>query len=271
MAMQIGFTAQNPPKNTVKDPPSAPQKSTAPRPSVVRVRFEDGPSLSYYNDLFDLKVGDLVYVDGEKKNRLGRVSEVSHGFKIRRSEYQRVLCVVDREVRGRFFLSPSHLLTFERGAFERERARLWLCGPKNEDEEELVGYGDEVIGIAEFPRRAEDAVVERGERYFEEGRVHYLSLDGTHGYALVCGTEYYEVEFEFSFEEGLLSKLVCSCPCLGICKHEVAAVFSLLEVLGHIRHNYAEEYEKSGCFAAVDRERLLSLALEDKEKGSITF
>ena len=35
------------------------------RKSVVRVLFESGINLTYYNDLFDLHYGDIVYVKGK--------------------------------------------------------------------------------------------------------------------------------------------------------------------------------------------------------------
>ena len=57
--------------------------AVAPRKSVVQVRFPGkGMALSYYNDLFDLKLGDLVYVDGKLEGQLGRVVEINYNFKI---------------------------------------------------------------------------------------------------------------------------------------------------------------------------------------------
>ena len=42
------------------------QKITIPKKSLVKVRFpEKGMALTYYNDQFDLKIGDRVYVDGK--------------------------------------------------------------------------------------------------------------------------------------------------------------------------------------------------------------
>ena len=64
MAFKIGFMAERSEKK-----PEAPgvgkQQCIAPRKSVVQVAFPGrGASLAYYNDLFDLHVGDIVYVDG---------------------------------------------------------------------------------------------------------------------------------------------------------------------------------------------------------------
>lgn len=270
MALQIGFTAQNVQKAPEEKEIAATPRAAAPRASLVRVRFEDGPSHTYYNDSFDLQVADFVYVEGARANQLGRITEVGYDFKIRRSEYQRVLFVVEREVHGKFYLTPSHFISFKEGSFSPERARLWLLGPQDE-EQPLVGHSQQAVSVVEFPALAGEAVMERGESYYEQGRVHYLSLCGTRGYALVCGSEYYEVEFSFSVETGLLSDVLCTCPCVGICKHEVATVHSLLEILGHVHRHYGNEYKKSGSFVAVEKSRFLSLALENKESGSITF
>ena len=63
------------------------QRTIVPRKSLVQVRFPGkGMALSYYNDLFDLKPGDLVYVDGKLEGQLGRVVEISYNFKIKLSD-----------------------------------------------------------------------------------------------------------------------------------------------------------------------------------------
>ena len=54
------------------------QRSIVPKKSVVQVRFPGkGVALAYYNDQFDLHLGDLVYVDGKLEGQLGRVVEIS--------------------------------------------------------------------------------------------------------------------------------------------------------------------------------------------------
>ena len=59
-----------------------------PKKSVVQVYFPSrGMNLAYYNDSFDLKVGDLVYVDGKLEGHRGQVTEVNYSFKIKLSDY----------------------------------------------------------------------------------------------------------------------------------------------------------------------------------------
>ena len=64
------------------------QRTLAPRKSVVQVSFPGrGGALTYYNDQFDLKVGDRVYVEGKLEGQLGYVAAVNYSFKIKLSEY----------------------------------------------------------------------------------------------------------------------------------------------------------------------------------------
>lgn len=46
---------------------------------------------AYYNDSFDLKVGDFVYVEGKLEGYRGQVTEVNYSFKIKPSDYKKVI------------------------------------------------------------------------------------------------------------------------------------------------------------------------------------
>ena len=62
-------------------------KTIVPRKSLVQVRFPGkGMALTYFNDLFDLKVGDRVYVDGKLEGQLGHVVDVSYNFEVKISD-----------------------------------------------------------------------------------------------------------------------------------------------------------------------------------------
>jgi uncharacterized Zn finger protein len=83
----------------------------------------------------------------------------------------------------------------------------------------------------------------------------------------VEGEYAYEVEFDFS--NGIISNLVCACPCGYNCKHEVAAMIQLKEALDLIEKHYADlhcEY-----FAAVVKSDLFRFAIDSKETGSFTI
>ena len=77
----IGFNTRQPEDNTrIGNAPLTAVPNT-PRKSVVRIYFpERNMSLSYYNDLFDLHCGDIVYVDGKLEGLQGKVIDVNYSF-----------------------------------------------------------------------------------------------------------------------------------------------------------------------------------------------
>lgn len=72
-------------------------------------------TLSYYNDAFDLHRGDIVYVDGKLEGLRGQVVDVTYSFKIKLSDYKRVISVADATVKGEFHFAGSHFVTFDQG------------------------------------------------------------------------------------------------------------------------------------------------------------
>lgn len=270
MAFKIGFSAESPESNS-PEPARIPLDTPAPRKSVVQVSFPGrNPALAYYNDQFDLHRGDLVYVDGRLEGILGRVVEVNYNFKIKLSEYKRVIAVVDTSVSGRFFMAGSHFITFDPAALPADQIVRWFKSPMKEDDEFVNGSDDTAFPLDNLTNmKVSSAIAERGQNYYLENRVKYLCIDGTHGYAIVMGTEAYEVEFVY--QDGMISKLVCSCFCSYSCKHEFAAMLQLREALEMIRKNYEPEYKNTGYFAAVSKETLFAFAIEGKETGSFTL
>jgi hypothetical protein len=60
-------------------------------------------------------------VDGELKGISGRVEEVCLNFKIRPSEYKRIVAVADTEVRGELYLVGSRFVSFDRDTIPYEK------------------------------------------------------------------------------------------------------------------------------------------------------
>ena len=242
-----------------------------PKKSVVQVRFPGRSStLAYYNDMFDLHPGDLVYVDGKLEGKQGRVIEINYNFKIKISEYKRVTAVVDTDVKGKFYYAGSHFVTFDSDVIPAHKVAAWFKAPAKEDDEFISGNDDSSFCMEKLGEmKVSAAVAERGNDYYLDNKVRYISVDGTHGYAIVEGSEAYEVEFEYC--NGAISNLVCSCFCSYNCKHEVAAMLQLRETLDVIEKHYAAQYEDSGYFAAVLKGTLFSFAVDGKETGSFTL
>lgn len=270
MAFKIGFAAEQPQTKT-ESTYIAPQRTIAPRKSVVQVRFPDrGTTLAYYNDQFDLHCGDIVFVDGKLEGLRGRVVDVNYNFKIKISEYKRVIAVADTEVHGQFHMAGSHFVTFNSAALPSNKVATWYIAPPKEEDEYVSGTDDSSFRLDDLKGfKVSESVADRGHEYYMENKVVYICIDGTSGYAIVKGSSPYEVEFTYS--DGEISGLVCSCSCSYNCKHEVAAMLQLRETLELIEKYYADEYECTGYFAAVNKGTLFAFAIDGKDVGSFTL
>lgn len=270
MAFQMGFAADNEASTERKEAQGYEPVVQEPRRSVVQVYFEDRKmTLSYYNDLFDLKRSDIVYVDGKLEGLRGRVVSVNYNFKIKLSDYQKVIAVADTSVRGTLYMAGSHFVSFDRSVIPREKIARWFLPPVKPEDEYVSGNDGTAFALhhpEDMKMRWE--TVERGRLYYQDNKIKYLCLDNGKGYAIVEGSKAYEVEFEYDACEDIVTKLTCSCYCDSHCKHEFAVMLQLQEILHWINENYNEEYEKSRYFAALGDEGLCCYALR-KERGSI--
>ena len=233
------------------------------RASVVDIRFESGRKLSYYNDKFDLHIGDIVYVDGKLEGQRGRVVDINYNFRIKLSDYKKVISVVDTNVSGKFYTAGSHSVAFNSSVIPKEKIKLWFMAPQNDEDVVISGNDDSFFYLDDIDNMGvSETVSNRGGLYFIENKVPYIEINGTKGYAIVEGTRPYEVEFKY--EDGKISNLTCDCFCTYKCKHEVAAMFQLKEIMDNIKKYYFEEYSQSGYFAAIRTATLFALAIDGK-------
>lgn len=242
-----------------------------PRRSLVQILFPGkGMALTYYNDQFDLKPGDRVYVDGKLEGLLGRVMEINYNFKIKISDYKKVITVVDTDVSGEFHIAGSHFVTFDASALPAEKIKLWFKAPEKEEDEFASSSDDSSFMLDNLNGiNITGAIAERGHNYYMENRVRYLCLDGYKGFAIVEGSQSYIVEFHY--RNGEISNLICDCPCACTCKHEFATMLQLREALELIEKHYSAEYARTGYFAAITKGSLFSFAIVDKETGRFTL
>ena len=271
MKFKIGFSAESEAEREenriIRETETAPE----PKKSVVEVYFSDRDrAYAYYNDRFDLKKGDLVYVDGKLEGLLGRVTEVNYNFKINLSYYKRVISFVDTKVNGRFFVENSKLVSFDPLSLPSKKVKNWFFPPKSDEDDFVSGYDDCKIYINEFETAGfSSEVCSSGVLCFAQNRVVYLSVENGRGYAIVKGYHTYEVEFEY--EDGNIGNLTCSCFCAGKCKHEFAVLLLLRELVKIIEKRYKNEFEKTGFFAAIDKNEMLKFTLCGNDKNSIVF
>lgn len=270
MKRPIGFCVQpEAPEAEVHAPAAQPE--TAAVPSVVRVYFpERDRAYSYYNDSFDLHKGDVVYVSGKLSGLLGRVAAVDYNFRIRLADYERVIGAADRTVRGTFYVFGSHMLTLDHDALPYAQVRSWFFPPEAEGEF-VTGHGLGPTYTLDFldqmPLPGETAG--KGHACYAEGRVVYLSVDGTLGHAIVQGTVPHELTFTYT--GGTVSALTCTCYETGLCKHGAALLLQLRETVDFLREEHEEAFAASDRFAAVSKSVFSHFAMNASAGGCITL
>ena len=251
MKFKIGFSGYEEEQQTAEQLAEMPGEMQ-PVKSVVQVRFpSQGRSYSYYNDRFDLHVGDIVFVEGKLEGVKGIVTELS------------------RTLKGRLYFGGSHLIAFDKDVIPYDKIRAWFLPPESE-EEYAVGCDNESVHIDDpraFGFRSE--IAERGFDYYNRCKVVYISVDGESGRAIVEGSRAYELTFDYF--AGEISNLTCGCFCSYHCKHEFAMLLQLRETLRMIEELYDDEYGESDYFAAVSKSALLTYAMDREEKGSIVL
>lgn len=268
MFHRIGFASCSDESVSQRTPSAVSPAEGTPRKSVVRVHFPArNMTLSYYNDAFDLKVGDIVYVDGKLEGLRGRVVDITYNFKIKLSDYKRVIGVADTRVRGEFFFAGSHFVTFDPTVLPYTKVISWFKAPDKEGDIYASGSDDSSFNLNDLSTmKISHDVAERGHDYYVENRVQYICLDGAKGRAIVEGSQTYELEFEYI--NGEIRNLTCGCFCSYPCKHEFAAMLQLREALELIAKNYEPRYQASNYFAAVVKSTLMRIAVDGKDAGS---
>ena len=268
---KIGFHASDTENPTVKQGKILTRPAAEPMKSVVLIHFPArNMTLPYYNDAFDLHRGDIVYVDGKLEDLRGRVVDVTYSFKIRLSDYKRVISVADTAVKGKLHFAGSHFVTFDQETLTYEQVITWFKAPEKEGEVYVSGKDETGFRLDDLGTMGiSGSTAERGRDYFLENRVRYIAVDGSHGRAIVEGTHPYELEFEYA--NGEIRDLTCGCFCSYPCKHQFAAMLQLKETLKLIGKYYAGQYEESGYFAAVFKGTLLEFAIDSRETGHIVL
>lgn len=265
----IGFHTKPDGESVATPQETAVQEAVIPRKSVVQVYFPHrGMSWAYYNDCFDLKVGDLVYVEGKMEGCRGQVTEVNYSFKIKPSDYKKVIAVVDTRVKGDVYLVAYHVVSFDPDVLPFSRILTWFKAPENEDDyisgdDDSSRFSLENLSQMKISHQA----VNRGQEHYLENDVSYLELDGTRGRAIVEGKSPYVVEFTFC--DGEISNLKCSCFCCDACSHQYAAMLQLKDTLNFITKHYEELY--NNYFAIISKEMFMKIVMNQEISGKISL
>ena len=183
------------------------------------------------------------------------------------SQYKREIEKADVPALNQFKMLGTHVVTFERDAIPCCKVMSWFNAPQTvapDSQEDLSFMLNDLSGM-----NVSAKIEERGRDYQLKNKVTYISLDGTHGKALVAGTEPYVLEFEYT--DGMIQNLTCNCSYGHRCKHEVATMLQLRETLNLIQANYSREFAESGYFAALSKSDFIDCIMENTELGSFAL
>jgi hypothetical protein len=268
MLSKIGFAVNSPEERTELQNMNQ-ERTIVPRKSVVEVYFPDRQmTLSYFNDKFDLLVNDVVFVDGKLEGLRGIVRSINYDFKIKLSEYKKVIRVADTDVKGELYITPYRYVSFDKNTLNYEKVSSWFVCKNDEDYE--VGGSDKSFPLNDLSEmNIQSHIAERGHDYYINNNVVFLELDGNKGRAIVEGSNVYDVEF--NYENGMVSNLVCDCFCPYACKHQFAVMLQLRECLEDVEKLYKKEYESSHYFASIFKQTLHIFAINNKQSGKLVL
>lgn len=270
MNKKIGFVYEEEriPQERKKDTLTTPAETDAIRPSLVEIRFSGvHKPYSYYNDKFYLKPGDRVFVEGKLEGQQGIVMRVSYNFKIKLSDYKRVVSKAELDIYGDFFPVQGRVYAFNPETLPYEKVMTWFK-PVTENKEIAVFTDESHFNLDTFEGlEADKDSVAKGHELYMEDAVAYIELKGKQGRAIVEGSRYYELEFQY--ENGEISSFFCECYNMGVCRHQVAMLFELRDALKVIEEKLFTEYERSGYFASICKHIFLDFVIASKNDGKI--
>lgn len=243
------------------------EEQATPVKSMVRVEFDNaGYKLTYFNDRFDLKPGDRVFVSGKLAGKVGVICSVTTKFRIKLSEYERVIALAQTPVHGTYRPIADKMLSYDSNALSPEAFRTWVLPPEepSEDPDDEVFYGDGFVIPLDDPHNAEDvdhAVFERALEYCRSGKIGYVSVRDGVGRAYVEGSKWYELEF--CLRDNHIEDAYCGCPFPGLCKH-LLAVAIMLSVMAD-----RGDLDLSRDFVMIDTNRFYAMIKQNDQTVTV--
>lgn len=251
MCEKVGFEVYKRPKyipDGVKDESEytyTPPRVIKPRKALVEIYFsQKHNTITYYNDQFNLSVGDTVFVDGAYEGIPGKVVNLTYTFKIKPSDYKKVVFVADTDVYGELEFAGSHVMSLKRYTMPYEKVIGWFKPPVNDEEEIIISteeYGEKFTLDELNKMKIDPLKAERGYDYYMDNRVVFIEVKDCVGRAIVLGSKPYEVSFKIVGRE--VSDVMCDCFCAGNCKHVYAVMLQLKETLKVSAENYEDEWD----------------------------
>lgn len=201
--------------------------------SVVTVLFDNGKDYPYYNDKFNLKVGDRVFVDGKLAGKIGTVIKVTTKFKVSTKYYKMVLEKLNPEFHGTFKKAENFMLSKGINIIPFEQMKAWLKAPvivfdnDDESEEEFYigeGYECSLINIPE----SEDVEIEEYQNAFDEllsDNIKAITVNNGIGQAIVKSNHTHIVDFKMEGDK--ITDIYCECMTPEFCRHALAVCIAI--------------------------------------------
>ena len=260
----IGFGQED--SKPKENRPDVTVTTDAPVRSLVSINFERmNHALAYYNDQFDLKPGDRVFVTGKLEGEIGIVESVTTKFRIRVADYQKVISVAQTQIHGTYAPKGGMMLSYDANALSADDFRKWILPPTEmgeEPEEIVIGDGYEIP--LDDPRASEDAdhaVFDRALEYCREGRIGFIAVRNGAGKAFVLGAKWYEIDFRLC--DNVLREAYCECPYPGLCKHLLAVGILLRAMLQH------DDIDLGRDFTLIAADRFWNMARHSRQTVSL--
>lgn len=254
---KIGFNIKNETVGEVSAKCYKPVEETPVR-SVVTVRFDCGREYPYYNDKFNLKIGDKVFVDGKLYGKLGVVADVTTRFKVSRSIYKDVIAKLDFNISGSFKKCGNYMLEKGVDVVSKQQIISWFVPPyvpKNDTDKPEIFLTGEGYSCKIGELNCDENIIDNAFYSLENDELKAVVVNNGEGTAVIEGNNTHVVEFKISSNQ--ITDIYCDCVSPHFCKH-CAAMCILLS--SFVKNEYIES---SNSFFAVNSEWFFKI-IEDK-------
>ncbi len=105
----------------------------------------------------------------------------------------------------------------------------------------------ELLDSFPFSMYADKGVIQRGRKYFRDGRVFEIEVDGTSAFCLVEGSADEDYEVDIKLLKTNRIKVSCTCPhanLVPVCKHIVASILAVSDLLKETQTPRTSDWEK---------------------------
>ena len=221
--------------------------------NLVQVKFDDGLTLMYFSDLPEIKVGDVVTVDGKMENQIAVVTKVLSSFKKPKFDMKWIVSKIDNDITGVYFKIEDEVVSLDSNLTVDKFMNIY-AGVKYK---ENLAVGEDNIELnleklEESDLFEDELVKERGRLLYKANAVQYIWLKDGVGKAVVRssnGDDWYEIDFRC--RKGRITYIACDCPYFGECKH----LYAFLLKLRDFSMKFFKQYQNDsfvmcnkGCF-----------------------